>query len=257
MTPLPLYFQNGAAVAELPPDHSISNGLLETMRCQGGNLPLWPLHLARLQRCSALPVDQLQSLEQGVRTAVAELEGRVLKLRLRYGRMGGDRYWDLTVSELDSGPLSAQGATLFLCKTRLLTSRGVNPGCKRLSRKRYNLAAAELPSECGPCEGLLMDDSDQVIETLHGNILLRQGSDWVTPDLTGAGVRGVMRDWLHSGIPLLERPCSLDSVLQAKELAVCNSVRGIVPVVELLGFRRWRPGEATQNLQRLVAEGLW
>ncbi|MCW8127179.1 aminotransferase class IV [Microbulbifer halophilus] len=255
MSKLPLYLQDGVATEALPPDPSIDDGLLETMRCQNGAIPLWPLHRARLARSGVLTAGELDAIEQPLQRFVVTCPPGAARARLRIGRLAGRRYWDLTLAELGQAPGLQRGVRLFPCDERLPVGKSANPGCKFLQRARYNRAGEELPADAD--DGLMRDSEDRAIESLRCNLLVRLDGRWLTPLLDRCGVRGVMRDWLGRRIPLEEVDIPLERLLGAEELALCNSVRGVLPVRELIDHRDWTPGEETRRLQRLIAEELW
>ena len=256
MSSLSQYFTKSGAADSLPADSAFSDGLLETMRCQRSRLPLWPLHRGRLQRSGQLGTGVLDSVEEAARSFAATSPWREAKLRLRIGHLAGRLHWDFTLSRLDATPELVGGARLFPCSTRLSVGETANPGCKLLQRTGYNRARTELP-EAGGFEGLLRDTEGFVIESLHCNLLLRVDGRWLTPDLRRCGVRGVMRDWLAAKVQLHEADIDWATLCAADEAALCNSVRGVMPVRELIGHRHWVPGPETRRLQQRIAEELW
>lgn len=237
----------------LPPDSTFSNGLLETMRCHRGRLPLWPLHRARLERCAGVAPGDLAPIEQALASACRELPAA--RVRLRLGGARGRWAWDISLAALEEQPPLA--IRLHPCTTRLPSGETANPGCKFLDRTRYNRAKAELPGSFPQWDGLLRDSAGRVIESLHCNLLLWRDGRWETPDLSRCGVRGVMRRWLGDRVGLVEADISLEVFLTAEEAALCNSVRGVVPVQELAGYRGWECGAHTRRLQQLIADELW
>lgn len=256
MSTLPHFFAGGTAATSLPPDEAFGDGLLETMRCHNGGVPLWQLHRARLLRSGRLGDRELDAIESDVRSVAATRPEGDAKLRLRWGFLDGRAQWDLTLAPLEPTPELTAGVRLFPCTERLPLSESANPGCKLLQRARYNRARDELPA-LACCDGLLRDSAGRAIESLRCNLLLRLGDRWLTPDLSRCGVRGVMRDWLGARIALAEVDVQWETLLAADEVALCNSVRGVLPVVELIGQRRWPVGPQTRRLQQLIAEELW
>ncbi|WP_193164362.1 aminotransferase class IV [Microbulbifer hainanensis] len=256
MSSLAQYFTESGTADSLPADSAFAGGLLETMRGHHGQLPLWSLHRERLQRSGQLNRQTLDSIEVTVRSLVASSPWRDAKLRLRVGERDGRQHWDFTLSPLDPTPELLGGARLFPCSTRLSVGETANPGCKLLQRTGYNRAKEELPTAEG-FDGLLRDTQGRVIESLRCNLLLWIGGHWWTPDLRRCGVRGVMRDWLSAKVHLHEADIDLATLCTADEVALCNSVRGVMPVRELFGHRHWAPGPETRRLQQLIAEELW
>ncbi|MFA0790499.1 aminotransferase class IV [Microbulbifer echini] len=256
MLKLPQCFHRGQLVQSLPADGHYQNGILETMRCHNGRLPLWPLHRRRLAR-STLPAGlTLDEIEKHLFRLVAELRHREAIVRLRLGRVSGSDCWDLTFLPLIQSSESELGVHLFPCETYLPVSKSWNSGCKLLHRSRYNRAKSELP-EGEHLDGLMLDSEGRVIESLRCNLLARFGDAWVTPSLQRCGVRGVMLDWLHGRIQWQERDMDIRALCGADELALCNSVRGIMPVIEIIGHKSWPIGAGVQGLQHLIVESLW
>jgi 4-amino-4-deoxychorismate lyase len=118
-----------------------------------------------------------------------------------------------------------------------------------------------------------LDERGYVVETLRCNLLLWRDGQWFTPDLSHSGVRGVMRSWLAQRVDLQCTDLTLADLIAAgsqptQELALCNSVRGVIPVSELFentgvsvtespGENGRTSGPQTRHLQQLIAEKLW
>ncbi|MFI2809850.1 aminotransferase class IV [Microbulbifer zhoushanensis] len=251
---LPLYFRNGIPASELPPDAGLGDGLLETMRLDRGCVPLWYLHRRRLLRSGRVTVESLREVE-ALLQELGEVPGAA-RLRLRLAAGAAPPYWDLAVHPLDPRE-GMQGVRLYLSETRLEATETANPGCKLLQRGLYNRASAELHDSGITVDALLRDRAGRLIETTRCNLLVHLAGDWLTPDLGRCGVRGVMRDWLAERIALHEVDIDRAALEQADELALCNGVRGVLPVVELDGQVLGPAGPETRRLQQLVTEELW
>lgn len=269
----------------LPDDGDFSSGLLETMRADKGAIPLLPWHLARFARCAYADSFLISQVKTAAENIARNTEGWLAgaRVRFRFGYWKGAAYWDFSAVPLDPVSPWDLGVQLICCDTVLTPEASVSPvsvvtagmrsgcapvaatGCKLLQRSLYQHAAAELPraSSAEPLpEGLLFDEYGNVIEALRCNLLLRRGNRWLTPDLSNCGVKGVMLEWLAGHVEIGEHHLQLEDLLQSDELAVCNGVRGVVPVVALVSpaLNRLRPipiGPATAALQQLIAEKLW
>ncbi|QIL89132.1 aminotransferase class IV [Microbulbifer harenosus] len=283
---MPLSLSSLGRQSSLPDDDEFSSGLLETMRADKGTIPLLPLHLSRFGRCASVD----PSLLSLVKTAAENVAGSTeewpfgARMRFRYGVWRGAIYWDVSAVPLERVSPWDRGVNLIRCETlhqpevshSPFTSAGVvetrssdTPaavtGCKLLQRSLYDRAAKELPGSLpgrALAEGLLFDCHGHVVETLRCNLLLYRRGRWVTPDLSDCGVRGVMLEWLAGHAEIGEDRLRMEDLQQADELAVCNSVRGVVPVVGLLNSpsQRLQPfafGPATRALQQSIAEKLW
>ncbi|USD19738.1 aminotransferase class IV [Microbulbifer variabilis] len=240
----------------LPADESYEDGILETMRCHNRRLPLWPLHRERLARNAGFDELLLKEIDQCIPRLVEQLNQKMAIARLRLGSVGGEWCWDLSLLPLNLTAETELGVRLYPCKTYLPLSKSRNLGSKLLCRNRYNKAKSELP-DGERIDGLMLDSEGRVIESLRCNLLARFGNTWITPDLHRCGVRGVMRDWLSSEIQWQERDLEIRDLSGADEVALCNSVRGVLPVVEIIGHQRWPIGAGVRGLQHLIMETLW
>ncbi|GAA5442673.1 aminodeoxychorismate lyase [Microbulbifer sp. NBRC 101763] len=256
MSKLPQFYRKGRRASELVPDSDYANGILETMRCHNGSLPLWSLHRSRLVRSSALSALLLSDIDRFIKKLAAKCSQNAAVARLRVGFVDGRECWDLAFLPLMRGLEEELGARLYPCHTRLLSSESKNLGCKFLDRSRYNAARAELP-DGERLDGLIFDDSGRVIESLRCNLLARFGNTWVTPNLTRCGVHGVMLDWLSGHIRWQEQDMNIETFCEADEVVLCNSVRGVIPVVEIIGYKSWSIGPGARRLQQLIVEALW
>ena len=240
------------------------HGLFETMRLVAGQLPLWAYHRQRL----ALGADRLgiavdsPRLEMYLQQALAAFpaEGMVKLLLTAGPGPRGYRYGGQSASyvlhyspPVDATTASSAAVRLQLCEYALPHNVAL-AGIKHLNRLDQVLAAAELADGC---DGLLLDVEGNVVEALSSNVFLFDGHSWLTPQLDLCGVAGVMRRLLCDVIiPGFAQPVAigrvdLDSVINAREVFVCNSVRGVQPVCELKGLARWplaSRGTATQQV---------
>ena len=219
------------------------DGLFETIALRDGQLLCWSAHMARLQRGCALLgiiVPDLAQLLQEARHLAGERAQGVVKILLTRGS-GGRGYrpsaqpqtrrivslheWP---AELDTDP-SVPVAT-WVCKQRL----GHQPqlaGIKHLNRLEQVLASAEWPS-ADYFEGLMLDFNEHLIEGIRSNLFVLKGADLLTPDLSLAGIAGVVREAVMAVAPaqgLTVRLASLDveQLATADEVFLCNSVMGL------------------------------
>ena len=292
----PIFVSSSGIAGSLPPDTAFSNGVLETMRAQGGRIPLLSGHMARLTRsaCPAPPiVERIRAQATSIARQTANWE-QGARVRLRYGVLDGERVWDFTAVPLETGSPWERGVSLALCRTRVTEEASISPfetgngdaeltearigaaqdaarGCKLLHRKLYHRAEQELGTLAAGLdsslfhEGLLLDANDHVIEGLRSNLLVWRDGHWSTPDLRYCGVRGVMLSWLAGRVEIREDDLLIEDIEQAEEVAVCNAVRGVVPVVQLAlgGSPVARAGgdlsiaPETSRLRKLIASALW
>ena len=244
------------------------HGLFETMRLSAGQLPLWNYHRQRLgvgaERLGiALDSSRLDTyLQQALQAFPAD---GMLKLLLTAGPgpRGYRQQGQLSSYVLQYFPLptvtEAKAVHLQRCQYAL-PHNGQLAGIKHLNRLDQVLAAAELKEGF---DGLLLDVDGNVIEALSSNIFLFDGQSWLTPELSLCGVAGVMRRLLCEEImPGLGQqvtigPVDQNRLINAQEVFLCNSVRGIQPVSELKGLASWSlasSGSATVKVSDQLAQ---
>ena len=138
------------------------------------------------------------------------------------------------------------GIRVRLCALRL----GEQPalaGIKHLNRLEQVLARAEWIDEAID-EGLLCDAQGRVIGATSANLFALIDGRLVTPALQRCGVAGVARAEVLAQRACEVRDLEMEELLQADELFLSNSVRGIMPVTAL-DERRWPVGPVARELQ--------
>ena len=273
---LPLISVNGvldAAISPLDRGFAYGDGVFETCRYHKGSVPLWRYHRERLLQSAErlkIPLNEVQLL-QHMDELIARADGvddAVLKITVTRGVGGrGYRLPEVVLPTYCLGifagnPLQTeqfdQGVSVRLCDLRL----SLNPslaGMKHLNRLEHILARAEWGGEYA--EGLLLDTQGRVIEATVSNIFVVKNSQLYTPDLSHAGVAGVMRRAIIEQLaPAVKLDVNiidmeLDFLLSADEIFLCNSVYGIWPVNNIVDDRQKNP---TQNIysQHQVAQVL-
>lgn len=131
-------------------------------------------------------------------------------------------------------------------------------GLKSLNRLDGVMIAGELQrhKQQNPelVEGLVADMSGNWVEGVMSNVFYQlkpkpdatksqqTSLNWYTPPIVHSGVRGIMRqvimDRLASqGVPVQERLLRDEDLSQIESMFFCNSVRGVIPVQQLLWFQ--------------------
>lgn len=241
------------------------DGVFETIMVSAGQ-PLWlNEHLVRLRRgAEALGITAPRNSEWACDVqrlqAAADPAEFVIKLLLTRGSAGrgyapmapaSPRRIALRLPAPESMARErSSGIHLRWCETRLAIQPRL-AGIKHLNRLEQVLARAEW-SDPGVHEGLMLDTGDRVVCATAANLFVRGNGRWVTPAVTRCGVAGVCRAFLMVQLEAAIVDLSAADVLAAEELFVCNSVRGILPVVAL-GDRRWPVGSATRQVVQQLA----
>jgi 4-amino-4-deoxychorismate lyase len=235
------------------------DGLFETMRVHRGSVPLWPRHLARLSegaRRLGIALPSVECIEARITEAIGGCGAGVLKLLLTRGDGGrgyappvdAPRVWLLSLHPVPASRPS--GVRLHWCETRLAAQPAL-AGIKHCNRLEQVLARAEV-DRAGCDEGLMRDMAGMPTCATAANLLVLRDGRWSTPRVDACGVAGVLRGWLlEQGLVELSQHSPAD-VECADALALCNAVRGILPVVSL-GAREWARHPALVELQERLA----
>lgn len=269
---LPLISVNGvldAAISPLDRGFTYGDGVFETCRYLRGAIPLWSYHRERLLHSAErlqIPVDEsllMQYLDSLLaQIAPLGIQDAVVKIILTRGVGGrGYRLPDCVKPTYCVGifPCSqlqtdqcCEGVTVRVCNLRLAQSPAL-AGMKHLNRLEHILARAEWQDEFA--EGLLLDAQGRVVEATVSNLFAVKNNQFYTPDLSAAGVAGIMRRAIiEKLVPELGMVChivdmELDFLQAADEIFLCNSVYGIWPVNQLVDAR-----QATKPLQSNYSE---
>jgi 4-amino-4-deoxychorismate lyase len=268
--------------AELLSDRGLAygHGLFESIRYFDGDFLLENRHLARIQNDSG---------RLGIRVNLSHMSSALLSFKeillkqsivdgivkiIVTAGSGGRGYQSSEASipriilRHSVAPVNLQdyrntGISLWRCGQRLSTNTQL-AGIKHLNRLEQVLAASERhSSDCD--DGLMMNDDGLVIETTRANIFFRGTSGrWITPDLDACGVSGVMRSLLIEEIfPLMGICPEIGAVGESDlddydELFICNSVRGIVPIVGIRkpdnqSTEKRAIGKVTRELQSMLS----
>ena len=244
------------------------DGLFETMAVYNGVPQHWTRHMVRLQAgCDALGITfpDVAMLESEALQLCADIKKSVLKLVITRGVSG--RGYKTAKSTMGTRIMTLhnwpgypdihhkQGVTARLCTMRL----GINPvlaGIKHLNRLEQIMARREWSDE-SIIEGILCDSNGHVIEGISSNIFIASQGQLLTPLLDGCGVKGVMREIVIEqantlAIPVQEAVITIEQLLNADEIFVCNSLIGIWPIInitdEKVSGRRYKIGVITEKL---------
>ena len=219
------------------------DGVFETILIHAHRPVLLKAHLHRLESGAGrlkIPLDRLE-LEKEIADYSQQFpEHGVLKVIVTRG-VGGRGYRPSnsphTTRILSLHPLpvyegnpGTTGIATFICKQRLAMQPSL-AGIKHLNRLEQVLASQEFPNE-NFMEGIMLDTNGNIIEGTRSNIFWSEAGSLLTPSLSNCGVAGIMRDYLLVNIAGASEisECSVDRLLGASEIFICNSVFGIWPV---------------------------
>ena len=222
------------------------DGLFETIAIFNKKARLLRLHLARLAKgMRRLGIGWPRSLTGEMNKAVALAENAaVLKLIVTRGDGGRGyapsgaegcrRIIQLSPFPADYQQKAASGITADWAEVRLATNP-LTAGLKTLNRLEQVLARRQ-PSAAD--ELIMRDYEGNVIEAVAANLFMVKGGIIHTPDLSGSGVEGVMRQFVLESCPKLGLEVKIRRIAEAElaaadEAFLTNALRGIHPLVRL------------------------
>jgi 4-amino-4-deoxychorismate lyase len=282
MQTLPVIAVNGVIGAQVSPldrGFAYGDGVFETCKMLNGKIPLWHLHKERLLKsCEQLLIPvaidlveaQLANLVRSL--AATDIENAVVKIMVTRGEGGrGYRAPDSVSPTIVIGVFPAanypqsyfsQGIVARLCDSRLSCNPSL-AGLKHLNRLEQILARAEWQDDA-IAEGILLDTQSNLIEAIFSNIFLIKNGELFTPDLSEAGVAGVMRRFIietlapQAGLKVHVERLRFADLIGADAVFLCNSLYGIWPLRKLLSENShdFNVDAITLKLQTLLYEAL-
>ncbi|MEO6696443.1 MAG: aminodeoxychorismate lyase [Gammaproteobacteria bacterium] len=243
------------------------DGLFETIAVREGVPLLWERHMQRLELgCSRLGIPQLDYplLRAEAQQVCDDVEQAILKIIITRGEAGrGYRPPPNVIPTRIVARYSwpewpqnfwQEGVRVRICQTRL-SSNPALAGIKHLNRLEQVLARSEWDESDIP-EGLMLDQTEYVIEATQSNLFIVNEGRLLTPDLSSSGVAGIMRAWIMEIASELSIPCvvtrlTLAEVQAAEESFLCNSLIGVWPIHELAGTPL-KPGPLSNKIYQYI-----
>lgn len=245
------------------------DGVFETIAFVEQKLVFWKEHYQRLLLgCDALGIicPSEESLKIDIKKlceSVDEKQNCVIKIIVTRG--DGERGYKFN-SEIEANVIASlstfpsypndfwiNGITVKYCKTKLSEQKQL-AGIKHLNRLDQLLARREWDDECQ--EGLLSDAHGNLIEGVMSNVFIVKDNSILTPFIDNAGVNGIMRNVIlnlceSNGIIAKEAKLTYESVLDADEVFLTNSLVGVWPVTTI-DKQSFSIGNCTKNLIQLL-----
>lgn len=242
------------------------DGLFETIAIRGGAPLLWERHLQRLMAGAVrlgMPPPETTLLRAESDRLCRGVERGVLKIIFTRGisargyRPSGPVSTTrvLSLSPWPDYPPSwaREGVEVRLCRMRLASQPRL-AGLKHLNRLEQVLARAEWGDEYA--EGLVCDESGNIVEGTMTNVFLVEGDTLRTPDMTRCGVEGVMRGVVLAqaerlGVVCRVGPVAATQLDRADEIFLTNSLIGLWPVRRIEN-RSYAIGQITRKIQEAI-----
>ncbi len=269
-----------ATVSALDAGFLLGDGLFESLRATGGVPHLLERHLLRLFSAAAeLEFANMPSVESVRQQVHQTLDCAALPdayVRVTVSRGAGAVGLapppgppTVVVAVLPTRPLagaeSGIEATLLWQQrdrrpkpgdTRLWLASPFRPAVKSTSWQPAVLAKRRVEG-CGADEGIYVSASAHVLEGVASNVFAVAGERLLTPPaeecLPGITRARVIELARERGVPVLEAPLELDTLVRASEVFVTNAVQGLRALATIDGaaIARQGPGGVFDTLHRL------
>ena len=258
--------QAGAGIDVLDRGLHYGDGLFETIACRAGCARFVDLHLQRLaEGCARLGIhyQNFPALAAQIRTVAALQPACIIKLILTRGSATARGYAAQgdevarTVLLQYRWPAEEPNCWELGIAARSAHGRlGDNPalaGLKHLNRLEQILIRGEW-TDPQIHEALVFSSSGWLVSGTMSNVFLVRDGRIMTPAITTAGVRGVMRrvvmgEAQRRGLEVSEMALDAAAVEKCEEIFVTNARIGIWPVRALDGRTR-AVGPVTRQLQQ-------
>lgn len=273
------WFQNGRPIEAISiDDRSVQygDGVFETIAIRDGRPRLWDLHVQRLQAgCDRIGIDvpAANLLYHDLLTALSRTttDTRYATAKILVTAGDGPRGYvrspasssNVLMGTFESTPLPrhrySKGVDTIVCETRASVHSRLG-GIKSLNRLEQVMARREWSSDAY-FEGLMLDPDENLVCGTMCNVFTVHGNALSTPRTDRSGITGIMRQHILSlleanDIACNERPLSVDDVLGADEVFLCNSQIGAVPVRSVAGAQLGAGDVARTVMMMLVYNGV-
>jgi branched-chain amino acid aminotransferase len=225
------------------------DGAFEVIRVYDGRPFAFEDHLRRLERSALnlrLPLD-LEAIRADANRLLAHAGAGPDHELLRIVVTRGGRRLLLT-EPMPQYPDSFRLASITYSPTRVLD------GVKSLSYAA-NMLASRLARERGYNEALLVTPHGRVLEAPTSSIFWIEGETILTPPLEEHILASITRRIVIEQTGAIERPCTLEELLDADEAFLASTVREVHPISQIDQRSFEAPGPVTRATAETV--GAW
>jgi len=253
---------------------SYGDGFFSTIKVKRGEIQLWDLHLARLQKSAerlSFPRFNWRALTQELQKFAKQCtkqEEMVIKIILSRGDGGrgyssnGCKHIDRIISAHPQPKAykkwQHQGIAVIQCDYQLPMNKRI-AGLKTLNRLDQVLIKQEIETKKA-IDGIVCDNKDNVISASSANLFIHKDSQWYTPCLKNAGIEGVKRQQIlnaakQHGVVIIKTQLNKLDLLNADAICITNALMGIVPVIQYeQHIYKEQHFSTTAQLKKLISE---
>ncbi|MFQ3326507.1 MAG: branched-subunit amino acid aminotransferase/4-amino-4-deoxychorismate lyase [Salibacteraceae bacterium] len=222
------------------------DGFFETIRFINGNVHLIDIHQKRMDIAfDELGLNRTASLSRLELTksfrklaAANELDNGKIRLTI-FRKWGGtfipesdDCEWIAELSPIKNidFQLNRKGLLIDIYKKEKKWSESAK-SFKSLNASFY-VNAGRFAREKRVDEAFVLNEKNEIIESLYSNIFYQKKDQLYTPPIEGGGLPGIMRAYVihvlqKQGVVVFEKPLLEDELHEVDELFLTNSIRGI------------------------------
>lgn len=244
------------------------DGLFETLAIIKGNVHLWDAHYARLETsCAKLSIicPEQTLLQHELSMLVPDNGHYAAKITLTRGmsergyasnpQQSGTRVINIYDWPIHKKTFWHNGIKVKICETTLMP-QGQLAGIKHLNRLEQVLARQEWQGQQYQ-EGLMLDMFGNVVEGISSNLFIVDNDTLITPDLSEAGVNGIMRNTVmelaqSNHIDVNIKNINFNQLHNVSEIFLTNSLIGIWPVQHIENVSAYKIGTVTKTLMQLL-----
>ncbi|WP_226581756.1 aminodeoxychorismate synthase component I [Halobacillus litoralis] len=213
-------FEELHAKASVLTENRPSFQLLETMRLEEGEFPLWSYHIDRVLKSAQYfqyPITR-QELEQQLHQVTGTYSIGLYKTRLLIASTG-----EVTI-EVEPIQHPAQNVEC------MLAASPVDEGNPFLFHKTTHREVYERHQSPGFTSTLLWNSNGELTEFTIANVVVKQNNHYYTPPVTSGLLAGTYRQKLLEDGVVQEKVIHKDELNQCEEIWMINAVRGWVRV---------------------------
>jgi branched-chain amino acid aminotransferase len=257
-----------ASVSILDHGFLFGDSIYEVIRTVKGKPLAWQEHLARLKNSARRLSLELPWTDEDL--------SKELDSIVRSAEWSGETYVRLIITrgvgEIDLMPTTCKSPTLILiakpipvpppdfyekgvklCVTnvRRNSRQAMDPGIKSGNYLNNVLAMIEARSK-GADDAIMLNEHGNLTECTTSNVFLVKDGVVFTPGLDSGILPGITRGALISvlrkaGISVEEKDLTISDLASADEIFMTGSIKGVMPVGEIVGMVEWSLGVGTMT----------
>ena len=218
------------------------DGFFETMLILNGRPTFWRERLVRISgTLSYLKITlngSFNDLYQALTSVAGNESGTFQRARLSFIRSGAGKYrpevneCDIFLQLESVDEIQFSGSPIKNFDMGKLKIPSDVAGNFKLIGKHYQVLAALEAEERNVDDLVLLNNKDEICETISGNVFALTDGQFITPNLSSGCLNGVIRNVLLQNNLCIEDSMSLADIQNSEALFSTNSISGITQLVK-------------------------